>query len=203
MRRRWSTWNRCWPMRPPLQAEEENSPKALNSAHARATMALIHEGDVQAGLGAFSNARAYYRTAASRGKDAPDDPMLSRVVEVAQQRLAGIADKQVVQGSARARGELRALSEPGRMEHRHTRPGERASRRVPARRAVRLSEASAAKVSRWSTLEPSWQTCGFSAPLREWSSRISRSAQRSRPLRKRPTSARTTPTGTNACSSSG
>ena len=81
-----------------LQAEEENSPKALNSAHARATMALIHEGDVQSGLGEFSNARAYYRTAASRGKDAPDDPMLSRVVEVAQQRLAGIADKQVVQG---------------------------------------------------------------------------------------------------------
>ena len=81
-----------------LQAEEENSPKALNSAHARATMALIHEGDVQSGLGQFSNARAYYRTAASRGKDAPDDPMLSRVVEVAQQRLAGIADKQVVQG---------------------------------------------------------------------------------------------------------
>jgi hypothetical protein len=81
-----------------LQAEEENSPKAINSAHARAAMALIHEGDVQAGMGAFSNARAYYRTAASRGKDAPDDPMLGRVAVVAQQRLAGIADKQVVEG---------------------------------------------------------------------------------------------------------
>ena len=81
-----------------LQAEGENSPKALNSAHARAAMALIHEGDVQSGMGAFSNARAYYRTAANRGKDAADDPMLGRVVEVAQQRLAGIADKQVVQG---------------------------------------------------------------------------------------------------------
>lgn len=81
-----------------LQAEGENSPKSINSAHARVAMALVHQGDVQASLGAFSNARAYYRSAASRGKEAPDDPMLSRVVEVAQQRLASIADKQVVQG---------------------------------------------------------------------------------------------------------
>jgi hypothetical protein len=61
-------------------------------------MALIHQGDVQASLGAFSNARAYYRTAASRGKEAPDDIMLTRVGGLAQQRLAAIADKQVVQG---------------------------------------------------------------------------------------------------------
>ena len=81
-----------------LQSEEDNSPKAINSAHARVAMALIHQGDVQASLGAFSNARLYYRTAASSGKDAPDDVMLSRVVALAQQRLAGVADKQVVQG---------------------------------------------------------------------------------------------------------
>ncbi len=81
-----------------LQAEEDNSPKAINSAHARVAMALIHQGDVQASLGAFSNARAYYRTAASRGKEAPDDIMLTRVGGLAQQRLAAIADKQVVQG---------------------------------------------------------------------------------------------------------
>ena len=81
-----------------LQAEEDNSPKAIDSAYARVAMALIHQGDVQASLGAYSNARAYYRTAASRGKEAPDDVMLSRVGELAQQRLAGIADKQVVQG---------------------------------------------------------------------------------------------------------
>jgi hypothetical protein len=37
-------------------------------------------------------------SAASRGKEAPDDAMLNRVVDVAQQRLASIADKQVVQG---------------------------------------------------------------------------------------------------------
>ncbi len=81
-----------------LQAEEDNSPKAINSAHARVAMALIHEGDVQASEGAFSNARAFYRTAASRGKEAPDDIMLNRVVTLAQQRLAGVADKQVVEG---------------------------------------------------------------------------------------------------------
>jgi hypothetical protein len=81
-----------------LQAEEDNSPKAINSAHARVAMALIHQGDVQTNLSAFSNARAYYRTAASSGKEAPDDIMLSRVVELAQQRFAAIADKQTVQG---------------------------------------------------------------------------------------------------------
>jgi hypothetical protein len=81
-----------------MQAEEDNSSKAINSAHARVAMALIHQGDVQASLGAFSNARAYYRTAASRGKEAPDDLMLSRVGGLAQQRLAAIAGKQVVQG---------------------------------------------------------------------------------------------------------
>jgi hypothetical protein len=81
-----------------LQAEEENSPKALISANARVAMALVHQGDVQARMEAFSNARAYYRSAATRTGDAADDVVLSRVATVAQQRLAGIADKQVVQG---------------------------------------------------------------------------------------------------------
>jgi hypothetical protein len=81
-----------------LRAEEENSPKALISAHARVAMALVHEGDVQASMAAFSNARAYYRSAEGRVGEGPDDPMLGRVFEVAQQRLATIADKQVVQG---------------------------------------------------------------------------------------------------------
>jgi hypothetical protein len=81
-----------------LQAEEENSTKAISSAHARVAMALVHQGNVQASLGAFSNARAYYRSAAGLGKDSPDDVMLGRAVDLAQQRLAGIADKQVVQG---------------------------------------------------------------------------------------------------------
>jgi len=81
-----------------LQAEEENSPKALSLAEARVALALVHQGDVQESMGAFANARAYYRSAASRTSDAPDDPILNRVIGVAQQRLASIADKQVVQG---------------------------------------------------------------------------------------------------------
>jgi hypothetical protein len=81
-----------------LQAEEDNSPKALSSAESRVAMALIHQGDVQASESAFTNARAYYRSAAGRTSQGGDDPMQSRVKTVAQQRLAGIADKQVVQG---------------------------------------------------------------------------------------------------------
>jgi hypothetical protein len=81
-----------------LQAEEDNSPKALSSAESRVAMALVHQGDVQAGGGAFVNARAYYRSAASRTNAGGDDPMLARVHGVAQQRLAGVADKQIVDG---------------------------------------------------------------------------------------------------------
>jgi hypothetical protein len=81
-----------------LQAEEENSQKALNSAESRVAMALVHQGDVQASTGAFVNARAYYRSAANRTNAGADDPMLTRVHTVAQQRLAGIADKQIVDG---------------------------------------------------------------------------------------------------------
>jgi tetratricopeptide (TPR) repeat protein len=81
-----------------LQAEEENSPKALISANARVAMALVHEGDVQAKLGVFQDARAYYKTAIGRAKDSPDDMVLSRVIAVAQQRLTSVADKQVVDG---------------------------------------------------------------------------------------------------------
>ena len=81
-----------------LQAEEDNSPKAISSAESRVAMALVHQGDVQASEGAFANARAYYRSAANRTSLRADDVTLSRVSTVAQQRLAGIADKQVVQG---------------------------------------------------------------------------------------------------------
>jgi hypothetical protein len=83
-----------------LQAEEENSPKGVSSAESRISMALVHEGDVQASEGAFANARAYYRSAADRTGQRADDVMLNRVNTVAQQRLAGVADKQVVQGLA-------------------------------------------------------------------------------------------------------
>ncbi|RFU45048.1 hypothetical protein [Paraburkholderia sp. DHOC27] len=81
-----------------LQAEEENAPKAIGSAESRVDMALVHEGDVQASEDAFANARAYYRSAITRASHSAEDPMLSRVRTVAQQRLAGIADKNVVQG---------------------------------------------------------------------------------------------------------
>lgn len=81
-----------------LQAEEDNSPKALSSAESRVAMSLVHQGDVQASEGDFTNARAYYRSAANRTSPGGGDPILSRVNTVAQQRLAGVADKQVVQG---------------------------------------------------------------------------------------------------------
>lgn len=81
-----------------LQADEENSPKGLISAYARVAMALVHEGDVQARLGMYPDARAYYKTAANRARNSPDDVVLNRVIAVAQQRLATIADKQVVDG---------------------------------------------------------------------------------------------------------
>lgn len=81
-----------------MQAAEENSPKAASSARARATMALVHRGDVQFKLGALSNARAYYRSAISRAGDFPDDALLSRAVAAAQARLDAIALKALVNG---------------------------------------------------------------------------------------------------------
>jgi hypothetical protein len=81
-----------------MQADEENSPKATSSARARVAMALVHQGDVQLKLGAFPDARAYYRTAVSRGNDYPDDALLGRAVAAARQRLEAIAGKEVVAG---------------------------------------------------------------------------------------------------------
>jgi hypothetical protein len=81
-----------------MQAAEENSPKASSSARARATMALVHQGDVQLKLGALTNARAYYRSAINRGNEFPDDALLRRAVAAAQARLDAIAHKSVVQG---------------------------------------------------------------------------------------------------------
>ncbi|PZR44298.1 hypothetical protein [Paraburkholderia fungorum] len=81
-----------------LQADEENSPKATSSARARVAMALVHQGDVQLKLGALPDARAYYRTAVSRGGEYPDDALLGRAVAAARQRLESIAGKAVVNG---------------------------------------------------------------------------------------------------------
>lgn len=81
-----------------MQAAEENSPKATSSARARAAMALVHQGDVQLKLGALSNARAYYRSAISRGDDFPNDALSGRVVAAAQERLAAIAHQSLVSG---------------------------------------------------------------------------------------------------------
>lgn len=79
-----------------LQAGEDNSPKAASSARARVAMALVHLGDVQVRLGALPNARAYYKTAVSRGRDYPDDALLGRAVAAARERLEAIAGKSVV-----------------------------------------------------------------------------------------------------------
>ncbi|MFM0156703.1 hypothetical protein [Paraburkholderia sediminicola] len=81
-----------------MQADEANSPKATSSARARVAMALVHQGDVQVKLGALPDARAYYRTAISRGNDYPNDALLGRAVAAARQRLESIADKAVVNG---------------------------------------------------------------------------------------------------------
>ncbi|MFM0729876.1 hypothetical protein PQQ52_05185 [Paraburkholderia sediminicola] len=81
-----------------MQADEANSPKATSSARARVAMALVHQGDVQLKLGALPDARAYYRTAISRGNDYPDDALLGRAVAAARQRLELIAAKAVVNG---------------------------------------------------------------------------------------------------------
>lgn len=81
-----------------MQAEEGNSPKATSSARARVAMALVHQGDVQVRLGALPDARAYYRTAVSRGNDYPNDALLGRAVAAARQRLEAIAGKAVVNG---------------------------------------------------------------------------------------------------------
>ncbi|WP_434111711.1 hypothetical protein [Paraburkholderia caffeinilytica] len=81
-----------------MQAGEANSPKATSSARARVAMALVHQGDVQLKLGALPDARAYYRTAISRGDDYPNDALLGRAVAAARQRLESIAGKGVVSG---------------------------------------------------------------------------------------------------------
>jgi hypothetical protein len=81
-----------------MQAAEDNSPKGGSSARARATMALVHQGDVQLKLGALSNARAYYRSAISRAGDLPNDALLGRTVAAAQTRLDAIAHKSLVKG---------------------------------------------------------------------------------------------------------
>ncbi|MFP3567528.1 hypothetical protein [Paraburkholderia sp. SIMBA_030] len=81
-----------------LQADEENVPKATSSARARVAMALVHQGDVQLRLGALPDARAYYKTAVSRGNDYPNDALLGRAVTAARERLESIAGKQVVDG---------------------------------------------------------------------------------------------------------
>lgn len=81
-----------------MQAAEENSPKATSSARARVAMALVHQGDVQLKLGALPDARAYYRTAVSRGDDYPGDALLGRAVAAARERLEAISEKAVVNG---------------------------------------------------------------------------------------------------------
>jgi hypothetical protein len=81
-----------------MQAAEGNSPKATSSARARVAMALVHQGDVQLKLGALSNARAYYRSAASRGDDYPGDALLGRAVAAARERLEAISQQAVVTG---------------------------------------------------------------------------------------------------------
>jgi hypothetical protein len=81
-----------------MQAAEENSLKATSSARARATMALVHQGDVQLKLGALSNARAYYRSAISRAGGFPNDALLGRAVAAAQARLDAIAHTSLVNG---------------------------------------------------------------------------------------------------------
>jgi hypothetical protein len=81
-----------------MRAAEENSPKATSSARARVAMALVHQGDVQVKLGALSDARAYYRSAVSRGDDYPNDALLGRAVAAARQRLDTISHKAVVTG---------------------------------------------------------------------------------------------------------
>jgi tetratricopeptide (TPR) repeat protein len=81
-----------------MRAAEENSAKAASSARSRVAMALVHQGDVQLKLGAFSDARAYYRSAASRGDDYPNDALLGRAVAAARQRLESISHKAVVTG---------------------------------------------------------------------------------------------------------
>lgn len=81
-----------------MQADEENSPKAASSARARVAMALVHLGDVQVKLGALPDARAYYRTAVSRGDDYPGDALVGRVTTAARERLDAIDGKAVVKG---------------------------------------------------------------------------------------------------------
>jgi predicted DNA-binding protein (UPF0251 family) len=81
-----------------MQAAEQNSPKATSSARARVAMALVHQGDVQLKLGALPDARAYYRTAASRGDDYPNDALLRRAVDAARARLETISHNALVTG---------------------------------------------------------------------------------------------------------
>ena len=81
-----------------MQAAEENSPKATSSARSRVAMALVHQGDVQLKLGALTDARAYYRSALSRGDDYPDDVLLGRAVAAARERLEAISHTAVVTG---------------------------------------------------------------------------------------------------------
>jgi predicted DNA-binding protein (UPF0251 family) len=79
-----------------MQAAEDNEPKAVSSARARVATALVHQGDVQLKLGALPNARAYYRSAVSRGNDYPNDALIGRAVAAARARLDSIAGKDVV-----------------------------------------------------------------------------------------------------------
>jgi hypothetical protein len=81
-----------------MQADEENSAKAASSARARVAMALVHQGDVQVKLGALPDARAYYRTAVSRGDDYPGDALLGRATAAARERLDAINGRAVVNG---------------------------------------------------------------------------------------------------------
>lgn len=73
-----------------LQAQEENDPRALSSARARVAMALVHEGDVEAKLGRYVNARANYRTAIDLGDAHPDDVVLVQAAATARRRFADI-----------------------------------------------------------------------------------------------------------------
>ena len=81
-----------------MQAAEDNSPKATSSARSRVAMALVHQGDVQLKLGVLPNARAYFRTAISRGDDFPNDALLGRAVAAARERLEAIAHQAVIDG---------------------------------------------------------------------------------------------------------
>ncbi|MDE1182285.1 hypothetical protein [Paraburkholderia sp.] len=96
-----------------LEAADQNAWKAIVVAQARAAMAFVHQGDLEVRLGAWTNARAYYRSAIGRGNDYPDDPSLARAVQLARARYQAIAHKSVIAGLPASGARFERYLSPG------------------------------------------------------------------------------------------